>query len=903
MTLPGMPRRRTSRTSSRDTRRDFMSPTRTDYSRSHRASVMTGRTGFSSEGYTETSRKAMSDAMSVDTDPAYRSSGLFRPIPAPIISIKGEFPTISRSLQQQAFTCLVSIEVPATGWTLDERDLEQLLPPAGVPIVEEAQEHEDLSVPPPQVPPLTDEPVQILDEIAGDLTSRVVHWHNLDYRRFGRLLHWGMIGVSKDKKVWQVLECYLFEQMLICVRERRNHHEPHAPEITEDGTVVNRKNTKCKLKGSILLKKHLQAVEPFPEEPILHLHLSAPDVPSFYLLFHSQSDMHVWKNALIDLTNPQIITRTTQQFMDSIIDEGYRASDPRLELPPSLAVKRLSNTSSHKRASTNADSLPAHVHVPLDIVIVVSMYQSMHGIKLTVLKDTLRFMLANFGEHDRLSIVTFGSAAGPVVHTELRKRDWLGWEDDISALRPAAQKNLRGDLLDATNIAIDLLMSRTFRNPLTQIFLISDSNLPEPESIDFVVSRAEASKVGIYSFGYGMSHKPETMIELSTRTKAAYTFVKDWMMLRECLAGCLGALQTTSHQNVKVKLRLPEGSPAKFFKISGALQTTKRASGKEADALLGDLKFGEKRDILLQLNILPESPEEDSFSHDAWESLRSNLESLGGPLLDDNEQRIASVEEVPLVQADLTYGDILRGGHFARVPRPSLLTITMLPSTEKTREAACSLHSPIPPHPAIIQRRMELLTSDMLSRALTLATRGQTDNAHTLLTQTQTILKGLGKGGLPQRPTQSSMHHSSTTNGTSKNADVRNSTATQDSTVSSGSDGLSVASGAVTGRPSGSDYSASGTNSMMSVSVDSTILNALDRELEVALEWMGHPVMFNRDSRKSTFQAIGVISSQRAFTYRTPVERLFAERIEGVRRLMELSELWRSNGEVTLAEE
>lgn len=103
------------------------------------------------------------------------------------------------------------------------------------------------------------------------------------------------------------------------------------------------------------------------------------------------------------------------------------------------------------------------------------------------------------------------------------------------------------------------------------------------------------SRVAIHSFGLGLTHKPDTMIELSTRTKASYTYVKDWMMLRECVAGCLGSMQTTSHQNVKLKLRLPEGSPAKFVKISGALQITKRATGKDAEAALGDLRFGDKR--------------------------------------------------------------------------------------------------------------------------------------------------------------------------------------------------------------------------------------------------------------------------------------------------------------------
>ena len=102
-------------------------------------------------------------------------------------------------------------------------------------------------------------------------------------------------------------------------------------------------------------------------------------------------------------------------------------------------------------------------------------------------------------------------------------------------------------------------------------------------------------RITIHSFGLGLTHKPDTMIELSTRTKATYTYVKDWMMLRECIAGCIGSLQSSSHQNAKVKLKLPEGSPARFVKISGALHISKRASGREAEASLGDLRFGDKK--------------------------------------------------------------------------------------------------------------------------------------------------------------------------------------------------------------------------------------------------------------------------------------------------------------------
>ena len=389
------------------------------------------------------------------------------------------------------------------------------------------------------------------------------------------------------------------------------------------------------------------------------------------------------------------------------------------------------------------------------------------------------------------------------------------------------------------------------------------------------------------------------MIELSTRTKASYTYVKDWMMLRECVAGCLGALQTTSHQNVKLKLRLPEGSPAKFVKISGALQITKRATGKDAEAALGDLRFGDKRgefgplnmawptipqscllicpitDILVQLVIAPDNTSQEHLPQDPWESIVSGLEALGGPF-DSDEQRTLSVEEVPLIQADLTYGDVLRDGTLTHPSRPSLLAITMLPASSKSKSSQRPSTPPIPPHPSIVQRRMELLTSDMLTRALTLVSRGQHDRAHHLLKETRTILKGLGKGGLPPIP-QAGKAPSAPP---SVHADGATTPERQSSPSSDSGNGVGHASG-----------------------IDAITLNSLDTELEASLEWINHPAVFGRDSRKAVLQAIGVIASQRGYTFRTPAESLWAGRVAGVKRLTKHSREWRDAGDEALMEE
>lgn len=79
--------------------------------------------------------------------------------------------------------------------------------------------------------------------------------------------------------------------------------------------------------------------------------------------------------------------------------------------------------------------------------------------------------------------------------------------------------------------------------------------------------------------------------------------------------------------------------------------------------------------------------------------------------------------------------------------------------------------------------------------------------------------------------------------------------------------------------------------------IDVRTMYALDAELESSLEWINHPAVFGRDSRKAVLQAIGVISSQRAYTFRSPSESLWAERIAGVKRLSERARDWRETGD------
>ncbi|KAI9693540.1 MAG: hypothetical protein M1820_009155 [Bogoriella megaspora] len=883
------------------------------YSRAHNRND-SGATGMASSAgereYAEPqqplSRRHDYDVSSMETNlSSPRSHATRNPIPPPAVTLRSEFPTLTRSRTQQSLTCLVTVEVQEGKWRPSPDDIRAAPPMPG------SQQDEYQRPRSPQQPRQRLESIyesqEALDDITDELHNRVENWHGLDFSRFGKLRLHGAVRVGKDRQSWQELECYLFSDMLICVKEKRpNQQNQNQWDGTE--SEIEQRRPKCTLKGSILIKKHLKQVEAASDAPILTLTLSVAELPQFHLQFQSRNQLEIWRKSLLDINapEPQLRMQDFDQDNSGTDEEDYRNSTK------TTANKRLSSVNSSYGANRSTytapteysnsrigmqDSIPhAPAHVPIDIVVVIPVSSSMQGLKITLLRDALRYMVNNLGDKDRMGLVTFGSSGGGVPLVGMTTKSWSGWPKIHDSIRPVGQKSLRADVVEGANVAMDLLMQRKASNPLSSILLISDSSISDPESVDFVVSRAEAAKVTIHSFGLGLTHKPDTMIELSSRTKASYTYVKDWMMLRECLAGCLGSLQTISHQNVKLKLRLPEGSPAKFVKTSGALQVTKRATGRDVEALLGDLRFGDKRDILVQLAIAPDAATSEVVPQDAWETIVSGLEALGGPLESD-DNRTLSVEEVPLIQADLVYGEILREGTIGHFPRPSLLAITMLPAVNKKSRTGTP---PIPPHPLVVQRRMELLTSDMLTRALTLVSRGQHERAHHLLHETRSILKGLGKGGLPPLPPPGGRKGTVAPPPRPGSGPKDNSSNEPGSSNSSAKDGEAPSNAPdrrQTPSPAHADPFAPTTG------VDATTMAALDAELESSLEWINHPAVFGRDSRKAVLQAIGVISSQRAYTFRSPSEALWAGRIPGIRRLAEKSREWREGGDESLMEE
>jgi len=305
---------------------------------------------------------------------------------------------------------------------------------------------------------------------------------------------------------WQELECFLFAEMFICIKEKKSAQPPSSQD--DD---AGHKSTRCTLKGSILVKKHLNEVSETGsvDENILTLSLSIMELPQFHLRFENHNQLKLWQQALLNLN---AVEASPVHMHSPDYDRGeFSETDEEdwQRTPHSSRQRRVSSLASSwggaKSATTATTApteytdfaqspLPQLVHVPVDVVVVVPISASMQGVKINIVRDALRFMVHTLGERDRMGLVTFGSLSGAVPIVGMTTKAWLGWSNVLNSIKPAGQKSYRADVVEGANVAVDLLMGRKYNNPIATIMLISDASTSDADSVDFVVSRAEAAK-------------------------------------------------------------------------------------------------------------------------------------------------------------------------------------------------------------------------------------------------------------------------------------------------------------------------------------------------------------------------------------------------------------------------
>jgi len=294
---------------------------------------------------------------------------------------------------------------------------------------------------------------------------------------------------------------------------------------------------------------------------------------------------------------------------------------------------------------------------------------------------------------------------------------------------------------------LDIVLQRKARNPISGMVLISDAaDSTRRAQMDLVLARAEAANVPIHSFGYGRSHDPASLWLMSNHTSGTYTFVKDWYDLRDCVAGCVGGMMSIGLLNMKLHLKIVDSYRFRIRKVSGGPQSILSADGQNVDVDVGELRYGEKKEMLIELE-LDNSDQQKLVSHrgDPNRALNATdqfVQSLGIDALDieDGPDMVdgmmdGMIDEVPVLEVDGSFFDPAASKNVSRLAHPVLLTVTLLPPSPNQQKPPSAVSDPV-----IVRRRMELLASDMITRALVLVSRRNFPQAQKILGETKRIL-------------------------------------------------------------------------------------------------------------------------------------------------------------------
>jgi hypothetical protein len=294
---------------------------------------------------------------------------------------------------------------------------------------------------------------------------------------------------------------------------------------------------------------------------------------------------------------------------------------------------------------------------------------------------------------------------------------------------------------------LDVMLQRKSRNPVAGMLLVSDAaDSTRRAQMDLVLARAEAANAPIHSFGYGRSHDPASLWLMSNHTSGTYTFVNDWYDLRSCLAGCIGGMMSIGSMNMKLHMKVVDGNRFRIRKASGGPSSIVASDGRNVDVDVGELRYGERKEMLIEVEL----DNTDAFHQNNTRGARRMMsaterfnQSLGldaesiegvGDLTDGMMDRM--IDEVPVFEIDGSFYDPAASKHVSRLAHPVLLTVTLLPAggTSPVRQQSGRSDT------VIVRRRMELLASDMITRALVLVSRKNYPAAQKIMNETKRIM-------------------------------------------------------------------------------------------------------------------------------------------------------------------
>ena len=260
----------------------------------------------------------------------------------------------------------------------------------------------------------------------------------------------------------------------------------------------------------------------------------------------------------------------------------------------------------------------------MDIVVVIDRSKSMYGNKISLVKNSINFILSQLDMQDRLAVVVFDSTAQtifPFTPVTPHVRDTLFVKIESISIGKGT------NLCEGLKTGIKLLMERKTNRHMSSLLLFSDGlptvgitekraivnamhNPYNQPSVLHVLANSLKKKDkphSVNTFGIGTKHDPRMLQTISQEGGGVFYSLVELQKIPHIFADFLGGLLSTYAQQISLKLSTISG--AKLDSLMVREDSELSEDGKRAYVKIPDMQLGEERDILLKLSLPPHKSE------------------------------------------------------------------------------------------------------------------------------------------------------------------------------------------------------------------------------------------------------------------------------------------------------
>ena len=246
---------------------------------------------------------------------------------------------------------------------------------------------------------------------------------------------------------------------------------------------------------------------------------------------------------------------------------------------------------------------------PIDLICVIDTSGSMSGNKISLVQQTMNYLLTIMQQYDRLCLINFESSANRLTGLHLvTPSNKLLFEQSILKLNASGGTNIQSGL----EMALDVLKNRSYKNKVTSIFLLSDGLDNTQCTLVSRISQsiekfAIADVFTINSFGFGNDHDPESMRKIAETKDGDFYYIEKLDLVDEFFVAAFGGLASIIAENVQIKIQAHPFPILNDLRICKAYGTywLYDSNTRIYEFKMNQLMLGISRELVVELNIPP----------------------------------------------------------------------------------------------------------------------------------------------------------------------------------------------------------------------------------------------------------------------------------------------------------